>query len=132
MYNVCIGEGEIKQKTKKEARAMEQKQKMEQNEQKNVIKKIYGIKEDIKKLLRYYMFDLSYFKLFIEPPQENKKFILRIIVWIGPRKGLQYIIKDLLRLLRENNLNEIGKIIFEYELLKRKKQNIKKSNFESR
>lgn len=80
----------------------------------------YKIKNEIKKILNYYLIDTSHFE--VEIREGNPKPILIINTWAGPKRGLGYIAREITRILKQNGINEVGKIILQYEFLKRKKQ----------
>ena len=100
---------------------------MQETTMKDKIKeKINKIKNKIKKTLNYYLIDTTHYKLEVE--DGNPKYILKIQTWAGPRKGLGFVAKELARLLKENGVTEIGKIIIEYELIRRKERMIARVN----
>lgn len=95
-----------------------QQETTKQDKIREVSKKINKLRNEIKKILNHYLVDTSYYKL--EVREGEPKDILLIKVWAGPRKGLGFIAKEIAKILKENGIEEVGKIILEYEFLKRK------------
>lgn len=91
-----------------------------QDKIREVYQKINKIRNEIKKILDYYLIDTTHYRLKLE--EGSPKYVLRVQCWSGPRKGLGFVAKEIAKLLKENGIEEVGKIFIEYEFWKRRKE----------